>query len=1144
MNLVIPLYVEERKVKGAPAPRYSVRPLFHEEPEFVSEHLSRATSQLAQAMRKRLDALAKEPHQAALAEWAYNPEAREHHAAIELALKRHTQRLRLMLVVVEGLGRKLAFPPLMPSLWFELHRGQDVEERARAVLTEHFLKQEKEDAEDFSFPSFLTNYSRSWLSSVELDVRPHPEVKKADDALSFFLLGAPPVMSGREELHKVGRCLDWMFPDDLDRAILRDAEVGELVTRLAAPDKRPVLLVGPRQAGKTAIIHECVYRRVEKRPSPHVSNRNVWLLAPQRLISGMSYVGQWENRLLAILDEAKKAEHVLYFDDLLGLYAAGQSASSDLTVADVMRPYVERRDFRLLGEITPEALRVLSERDRAFADLFHVLPVREATEAQTRRILVSAMRQFEDRYRCRFDAIEALPTVLDLQQRYVRDLALPGKAAGFLRQLAVKQQQRPLVAMTPHPVAISLPIDRATVIQEFHTKSGLSLSFLDGTAKLEREDVVKALAAQVIGQRRAVDAMADVVCVAKARLNDPGRPLACLLFLGPTGVGKTESAKALARYLFGGDERLLRFDMNEFVDPSSAARLVGTFRDPEGLLTSAVRRTPFSVVLLDEIEKADPAVFDLLLQVLGEGRLTDARGRTADFTNAIVVLTSNLGVREAGAGFGLRPADPSDDDVYVAAAQRFFRPEFFNRLDRVVPFARLTREEVAAIAQKLMADVFKREGLVHRRCVLNVDPLAMQRVVEAGYHPQLGARALKRAVERQLTQPVAARLAAMAPATPAVVSLYPGPAGGIAVHVQDLGEAVPGGAAWARLPEGDPEAVLDAAEAALERLERRAAALEPRGPLAGGAAPAEQFRYLAVRDQARRVGQMIERIDRLLAPPKPAARAVRGSGVLRHPVRAGRRGTMNRMYGHSQQLLRDLLGVEDLHSHLAALAEGDGDVGGEDAGELADRLAELCTEVALLEAMVPAAGGAAPVPQDRALVFIRGVKVQAAPYLLWKEYTTFLQGRYGMSVSLFDEPRFASENWSKAGLWLLAEMPAAAEVFRAEAGTHLFVPRHANVWPVQVMVIPIGEGEAPADAARRHVAAWDAWREALAAGGATPDADPFRLGPIVRIYDDTATVDLRTGLASRGFPEPHELRRFVLSQLPLPEELEQLATAP
>src|SRR5687768_3817688 len=241
MNLVIPLYVEERKVKGAAAPRYSVRPLFHEEPEFVSEHLSRATSQFAQAMRKWLDALAKEPHQAALAEWAYNPEARDHHAAIELVLRRHTQRVRLMLVVVEGLGRRLAFPPLMPSLWFELGRGQDVEERAREVLTEHFLKLEKEEGDDFSFPSFLTQYSRSWLSSVELDVQPHPEVKKADDALSFFLLGAPPVMSGREELHKVGRCLDWMFPDDLDRAILRDAEVGELVTRLAAPDKRPVL---------------------------------------------------------------------------------------------------------------------------------------------------------------------------------------------------------------------------------------------------------------------------------------------------------------------------------------------------------------------------------------------------------------------------------------------------------------------------------------------------------------------------------------------------------------------------------------------------------------------------------------------------------------------------------------------------------------------------------------------------------------------------------------------------------------------------------------------------------------------------------------------------------------------------------------
>ena len=195
---------------------------------------------------------------------------------------------------------------------------------------------------------------------------------------------------------------------------------------------------------------------------------------------------------------------------------------------------------------------------------------------------------------------------------------------------------------------------RGDVLDEFRLQSGLSLSFLDGQVRLAREKIVAALTAKIIGQQPALDAAADVIAIAKARLNDPERPLGTLLFLGPTGVGKTQCAKAIAAYLYGSADHLLRFDMNEFVEPGSAARLVGTFGQPDGLLTAAVRRRPFAVILLDEIEKADPEVFDLLLQVLGEGRLTDAHGRLADFTNTIIILTSNLGVRESQGNFDFR----------------------------------------------------------------------------------------------------------------------------------------------------------------------------------------------------------------------------------------------------------------------------------------------------------------------------------------------------------------------------------------------------------------------------------------------------------------------------------------------------------
>jgi ATP-dependent Clp protease ATP-binding subunit ClpA len=1180
MNVTVPLYVEERRGKGQPAPMFAVRPLFHPLPQRQADQLSRALSKLAQDLRKLLDGLARQPRQDVLADWTFNPQTEEHRVAFNLVLKRHTHRVRMLVVSLPALDRRLAFSPLLPELWFEVARSQRVSDRVEEVLTEHFLKLEKEDDDAFAFPPELTEYSRSWLSSLELDVVPNPELKKKTDELPFFLLGGPPVGSGREELHKVGRCLDWLFPDELDRAVLRDAEVGELTERLGDPDKRPVLLVGPRQAGKTAVVHECVYRRVEKRTSPHASKHNVWLLSPQRLISGMSYVGQWENRLLAILDEAKKSDHVLYFDDLLGLYHAGVHSKSDLSAADVLRPFVERRDVRVLGEITPEALRVLRERDRPLADLFHVLPLREASEAQTRRILISAMRQFEDRFRCRFD-VEALPAVLDLQQRYVRDTALPGKAAGFLRQLAVKHKRLDPLLKQIFGHSMADAITRETVLDEFHARSGLSVTFLDGAQKLDRAEVVEALSARVVGQRAAVDAMADVVCVAKARLNDPSRPIACFLFLGPTGVGKTESAKALARYLFGGGgagggddapstdtdasstdanktkppepdpgagaDRLLRFDMNEFVDPGSAARLVGTFHEPEGLLTGAVRRQPFCVILLDEIEKADPGVFDLLLQVLGEGRLTDARGRTADFTNAMIVMTSNLGVREASNSFGLRPAGDTasgagsaatadaDAPVYLAAAERFFRPEFFNRIDRVIPFARLTRPEVARIAQHLMNDVLGREGLVHRRCVLAIDPAALEKVVDAGYHPQLGARALKRAVERQLTQPVAQRLATMTPAAPAVINLYPA-GNGIAVHVEPLTEAAQGEAPWARLPLDDPDLVLDCVEDAVVRIEEALAATEPPGgfTLTQGSVSAAQFRYLTVRDQAGRVTAMLKRIDQLLerrAAPKP--RLPRYTP----PPRAARRLILRSLGQSGGVLWRDLVARENLHSHLAELVDGDDAPADREATELTDRLEELVAEAALLEAMTAISG----LDSDRALIFIRPVSGHPRhKYKLIDCYVALFQNRYGMTITRVEDDRFEFDGTLATCTWMLAEMPSAGRVLRSEVGTHLFAGHGDSIAPVQVSVVPVGDGQDPLDAARAHVAAWDRWRADLAAGRAKPDDNPWRLGPLVRVYDAAATVDLRTGLASRGWPEPHDFRRFVLAQLPLPRELSEI----
>jgi len=1118
MNVTIPLYVEERKEPGEPTPRFTVRPLFFAEPSRTAELLSRATSKLAGDVRRRLDELGKQMRHEDLARWTFAPEVAEHHLTLHLQLRRSAPHFKALFVTFRALGRQLAFTPALPDLFFELDKAEQLRDRATEVLAACFRAREREDR-DYVLPDELQNPPRAWLTAIELETHPNQQMPK--EVPAFLAIGGGEEMSGQAELEKVGRCLDWLYPDELDRVVLREAEVAELERLLEDADRRPALLVGPPRVGKTALVHEYVYRQVERRGSPYSGKHNVWGVAPQRLISGMSYVGQWENRLLAILRHAQNRGHVLYFDDLLGLYAAGQTNNSDLSVAQVLRPYVERRDVRVLAEITPEALRVLRERDRGFADLFHVLPVAEPPEREARRILVETSRQLEGRHRCAFD-LDVLPTAIDLQRRYVRDLAMPGKAAGFLRQLAAKYRGR--------------AVTRDTVVAEFHARSGLSLAFLDRRRRLERGEVVEAVAAEVVGQPAAVNAMADAVCVARARLNDPGRPLASFLFLGPTGVGKTQAAKALAKFLFGDADRLLRFDMNEFIDAGSAARLVGTFWQPEGLLTSAVRRQPFSVVLLDEIEKAHPDVFDLLLQVLGEGRLTDALGRTADLANAIIVLTSNLGTREAASDFGLRPASATAaaaaasarDAVFIAAAERFFRPEFFNRLDRIVPFRPLDRADVGTIAGTLIRGVFERDGLLQRRCVLRVDPRAMDRIVDQGFHPQLGARALKRAIERQLTRPVASRLAAMAPGTPTIISLYPG-ADGVAVHTQGLDGAAAAPPAPAPQQPADPLDTLERVFDVLDRVEADHAGDDvPGASLTQGQIDAAQFRYLAIREHVGRVRQMADRLyERLLAPPKPAGTTI-GRIARRVPTRQA--SSMRRFGSPEQALWPSFVAAEEVNHYLSEVATGAVPVD-QTPGE---QVAQVVREAALLHAMSAADPGA-----DRVLIHIRALaEAPTAPQeILRRAYLGLFDRQYGFTCEPVkvgvDEDRLGP-----ASALLLLEMPAAQALLAAEAGTHLFSP-DLRLVPVQVMVMPLGPDDDPAAIVRAHGQRHTAWRAALAEGRAAVDDDPWPLRPVVRLYgSNSVTVDLRSGLVSTSpLPTSADLRAFLLSQLPLPEEL-------
>ena len=762
MELTLPIYVEVRKQSGHPI--HICRPLFFSGLLARDAQLGLAMSKLSRQLKPLLDVMGKESRHDAILAWSFAPSLETHILKLQLELKDRLVRLRLLFVVFPALERQIAFSPSLPELWFEIMPDENLQDRATAVVARHFREEEKRERRAGGAagdPEQLGLPGQAWVTTIDMQVNTkQTSAKKQERKLSSLFDDTP--ADGGIELARVGRCLDWLYPNELHRAVERTGEVERLYHLLASPDNRPVALIGPRLSGKTTVLHEVVRRRVAHRGKPFAAKQNVWLLSPQRLISGMMYVGQWEGRVQAILKEARKRRHVLYFDDFLGLYQAGISRDAQLSVADMLRPYVLRREVRVLAEMTPAAFQALQERDRGLADQFDVLRVEAMSEEATRRVMLDVQRELESQHHSKFD-LAALPTIMQLHGSYLRDAAFPGKSAAFSRQLAQKHS--------------GLAINRDTVFAEFHHKTGLSLALLDDRRKLDREEVLANLRKKVVSQDEAVQAAADVVSIAKARLAAPNRPLATLLFLGPTGVGKTQCARALAEVMFSDPGRLLRFDMNEYVSPHAVAQLVGTFSEPDGLLTSAVRRQPFAVVLFDEIEKAHPDVFDLLLQVTGEGRLTDALGRTSDFSNAVIVMTSNLGTSATNQQLGLAPAQSTRRQAFVKAAENFFRPEFFNRLDRIIPFDALSREEMRTIAEMVLADVFQRDGLVRRRCALSVEPAAMERIVDAGYHPHFGARALKRAIERQLVQPVAASLADVKPELPAVISVYPHPDG-------------------------------------------------------------------------------------------------------------------------------------------------------------------------------------------------------------------------------------------------------------------------------------------------------------------------------------------------------------------------------
>ena len=530
--------------------------------------------------------------------------------------------------------------------------------------------------------------------------------------------------------------------------VARDSLLAELARVLDGKQRRGVLLVGDEAAGKSALIAAWAAAHPE---------RPMWATSAVELVAGASGLGEWQARIAAVLDAAEVLDAILYFDDFGGLFT-DRPAEGGVDLPSAMRRHVVDARVRVIGEVTAAGLDRAERRDVSLIGSMLRVTVPPLDPQAT----IAAGRAWAE-YWARTQphrpqiAPAAIAPAVELARRYLPYRAFPGKAVRLLEELRVAHDAG-RDARGAGPV-----LGESELYRAFSWSTGIPVALLADDKALAMTDVVAELRRRMVGQDAAVRRVAEAIAVAKARLQPADKPLASLLFVGPSGVGKTELARSVAAYLFGAPDRMVRLDMSEYTDPWAAERLFGGGGD-DGRLTAAVRSQPFGVVLLDEIEKAHSSVFDLLLQVLGEARLTDGRGRTTYFHNAIIVLTSNLGTRSARGHLGIAPHEDSDrqereDRRYRDAVLAAFRPELINRLDQIVVFHPLQPDEIARVAEIAVTRLADRRGFTQSGVILDISPAALAMLADRGFSPDLGARALRRHLDAVIIAPAARLLA-------------------------------------------------------------------------------------------------------------------------------------------------------------------------------------------------------------------------------------------------------------------------------------------------------------------------------------------------------------------------------------------------
>lgn len=604
----------------------------------------------------------------------------------------------------------------------------------------------------------------------------------------------------------------------LDPVIGRAGEIERVMQILSRRQKNNPLLIGEPGVGKTAIAEGLAQLIVADQVPDIIRNMRIVTLDVSALVAGSKYRGEFEERLKKCIKEVEQAgDIILFIDELHTLIGAG-AAEGSIDAAAILKPPLSRGEIQIIGATTLDEYRKHLEKDSAFERRFQTVMVKEPSEEQAVRILEGLRDRYEAHHHVHFTD-DALRAAVSLSDRYIQDRFLPDKAIDVLDEAGARMRIRNMVlpeevqkiadelrnvrtqkddaiakqdfkrADILHEKEVELVAKRDEARKAWEEKNsntinevavedvadvvsmttGVPVSNLTEaeTEKLLRMEQV--LHERVIGQDEAVTALSKAIRRSRSGLKDPKRPGGSFIFLGPSGVGKTELSKALTEFLFNSEDALISFDMSEYMEKHSVSRLVGSppgyvGYDEGGQLTTAVRQRPYSVVLFDEIEKAHPDVFNILLQILEEGRLTDSQGRVVDFRNTVIIMTSNVGAREITAttplGFTSSANGGMDDKEMkqrvMGEVKKLFRPEFLNRIDEIIVFKSLTEEEIVKIVDLMIADL--RERLIEQNMSINLTPEASRFVAKEGTDLSFGARPLRRAIQRLIEDPLSEQL--------------------------------------------------------------------------------------------------------------------------------------------------------------------------------------------------------------------------------------------------------------------------------------------------------------------------------------------------------------------------------------------------